>query len=67
MKAKVKDIVVQATTNLVELTLFLVTCHQRLSDPQNKCELTEDIISKFDVWHDELLKQCFNSKRAVSR
>ena len=67
MKAKVKDIVVQATTNLVELTLFLVSCHQRLADPQYKCELTEEVSNKFEMWHNELLNQCFSSKRTISR
>lgn len=63
MKKKVQDIVQQSAANLTELVMFLVLSHQNLNDPRYQCELTEDILVRFDTWHNELLNSCLNFKR----
>ncbi len=63
MKKKVQEVVQQSAANLAELVMFLVLSHQNLNDPKYACELSEEILQRFDNWHNELLNSCFNFKR----
>jgi hypothetical protein len=63
MKWKLQEVVQQSVANLAELVTFLVLSHQHLNDPKFECELTADILARFENWHDELLNSCFNFKR----
>ena len=63
MKRQVQEVVQQSAANLAELVMFLLLSHQSLNDPKLQCELTPDILARFDTWHNELLNSCFNFKR----
>lgn len=67
MKKKVQEIVQQSAANLAELVVFLVLSHQNLNDPKFSCDLSEDILERFDNWHNELLNTCLNFKRINCR
>lgn len=67
MKRHIKEIVLQSTSNMVELIMLLVMSHNAMSDPMYECEFNDEVMNKFGIWHDELLNTCLNFKRLNNR